>query len=126
MASIMMRSGTPALSGNLVKMRLNTPRRLKPVVDRLVRAIILGRIAPHRAVLYELDYSRHDSPAIYSWHSMPQREKWLDPAHLRLAHREWNIHRDTLSVPPLNQPSLLHASNLTGPEPRNEFYHENQ
>ncbi|MEG8224158.1 hypothetical protein OSJ57_26850, partial [Sphingomonas sp. HH69] len=58
-----------------------------------------------------------DPPVIDPGHSMRQWEKWLDTAHLRLAQQEWNIHRDTSSVPPLTQPSLLHASNLTGPEP---------
>eukprot|EP01038_Epipyxis_sp_PR26KG_P017263 gene17264-23801_t len=83
------------------------------VVDRLVRAIILGRIAPHQAMLDDVDDARNNPSVIDPRHTMRQRKKWLDPAHLRLAQQERNIHHGTSSVPSLNQPMPSHASNLT-------------
>lgn len=68
----------------------------EPVVDGLVRAIALGRIAPHQPVLDDVDYPRHDPPVIDPWDTMREREKRLNSAHLRTAQQERDIHRQHL------------------------------
>ena len=78
------------------------------VVDRFVRAVILGRIAPHQPVLDNLDDRRHNAPVIDPWNSMRKREKRLDPAHLRRAQQKWDIHRQRLlddAIESTNHPS---------------------
>ena len=87
------------------------------VVDRLVRAIGSGCIAPPQTVLDDEDDRGHYQPVINAWNSMRSREKWLDPAHLHLTQHKQIVHKQHLLVPPLNQPSAHHASNLTGPDP---------
>jgi hypothetical protein len=47
----------------------------EPVVDRLMRAAGLGRIAPHQAMLDHIDDRRDDPAIINPWHPMRQREK---------------------------------------------------
>ena len=54
------------------------------VLDRLVWAIILGRVAPAQTVADHEDAPADRSPIINSWHPVRQRNIRLDPAHLRL------------------------------------------
>jgi hypothetical protein len=80
----------------------------EPVLDRLVRAVSLGCISPHQPMLDDVDNPRDNPPIIDSRYPMRQREKWLDPAHLRLTQQKRNIHRQRFLDATIE--STLHAS----------------
>lgn len=42
----------------------------EPVVNRLVRAIPLGRIAPHQTVLDAIDDARDNPAVVHPWNAM--------------------------------------------------------
>jgi hypothetical protein len=52
-------------------------------------------------MLDDIDDRRNDPPVIDPGNSMRKWEKWLDPAHLRLAKQEWYIHLKRLLDAPI-------------------------
>ena len=54
------------------------------VIDRLVRAVVPGRVAPAQAVANNEDDPRDYPPVIDPRNPVRKWEIWLDPAHLRL------------------------------------------
>jgi len=62
------------------------------VVDRLVWAIVLGRIAPPKPVPDHEDDPADHPPVIDPGNPMRQRKKRLNPAHLRVRQPEQITH----------------------------------
>ena len=54
------------------------------IVDRLVRTIVVRRIAPAQTVADHENNPRDHPPVIDPWHPVRQRKIRLNPAHLRL------------------------------------------
>ena len=86
------------------------------VVDSVVPTVALGRIATHQPMLDDTDDPRHDLPVIHSGNTMRQREKWLNPEHLRLAQKNGTSISSASETPTLNQSVIPHKSNIMCPE----------
>lgn len=98
-ASIMIASGSPGLSrqfGEDAVEHAHFAPADEAVVDRLVWAIALGRVALHQPVLDDVDHPRRDPPIINPQDAMRKRKKRLASAHLRLTQQKRNIHRQRL------------------------------
>lgn len=91
----------------------------EPVVDCLVRAVSVLSIAPHQAVLDDIDDARDDPAVVHPWNAMRQRKKWRDPAHLRLNRQERNILDQFLHDADLESTNhrLRKQFNRSGPRP---------
>ena len=63
----------------------------EPIVDRLMRSIALGGIAPHQPVLDDVNDARDNAAVVDPRNTMRKREKRFDPAHLRLTQQKRNI-----------------------------------
>src|SRR5665213_1696795 len=87
------------------------------VVDRLVRAVILRRIAPAQSIADHEDNPRDHTPVIDPRNTMRQRKIRFDPAHLRTRQPKQITHRSTLPAPTMNQTFASSARKLIGPEP---------
>jgi hypothetical protein len=77
------------------------------VVDRRVRAVACGRVAPAQPVLDDEDDRAHDPPIVDPRDPVRQWEIGFDPAHLRrgepkqIGHREKLLrHRDESAIHP--------------------------
>ncbi len=85
MASIISRFGLGPLADSSAKMRLNNAQPApadEAVIDDLVRAMDLGRVAPARAVPDHDDYARDHPPVVHTGHPVRQRKIGFDPAQL--------------------------------------------
>jgi len=87
------------------------------VVDGLVRTVTLGGIAPHQTVFDDVNNARHDPLVIDPGNAVRQWKKRLDPAHLRLAQQERNIHRQRLLDAAIELTNHGARKHLIGPEP---------
>ena len=87
------------------------------IIDRLVRTIVLGRVAPAQAVPDDEDDPADHPSVIDPGNAVRQWEMRQDPAHLRLRQPNQIAHDNAASAQPLNQSFVTDASTLMGPEP---------
>src|SRR5664279_108740 len=84
------------LRENLVEHAKTAPA-YEPIVDRLVRTVVARSIAPAQSIPNDKDDPADYSPVINPGNAMRQREKRLDPAHLRLGQQEQISHGNASS-----------------------------
>ena len=84
-ASIINWSGLPPLAAKPAEILLNTPSPTpadETIIDRLVRPVLLGRLAPSQPVPDHEDNPANHPSVIDPRHPLRQRKIRLDPAHL--------------------------------------------
>ena len=81
---------------NLVEHAKTAPAH-EPIVDRLVRTVLARGLAPPQPVSDDEDDPANHPSVINSGNTMGQREKPLDPAHLRFGQQEQISHGDASS-----------------------------
>lgn len=87
------------------------------IIDRLVRTIVLGRVAPAQAVPDDEDDPADHPSVIDPGNAVRQWEMRRDPAHLCFRQPNQIAHDNAPSAQPLNQSFVTDASTLMGPEP---------
>src|SRR3984885_9690589 len=102
---------------NLVEHAQAAPSN-KPIVDRLVRAIVARSVAPTQPVLDHKDDRADDPPIVHPRDPMRKRKIPFNPTHLNPRQQKQISHGDASQPPPMNQPIRTPARTLIGPEPR--------
>src|ERR1700729_2124196 len=103
---------------NLVEHAQAAPSN-KPIVDRLVRAIVARSVAPTQPVLDHKDDRADDPPIVHPRNPMRKWKIPFNPTHLNPRQQKQISHGEASQPPPMNQPIRTRARTLIGPEPRN-------
>src|SRR5580704_7170508 len=101
---------------NLVEHAQAAPSN-KPIVDRLVRAIVARSVAPTQPVLDHKDDRADDPPIVHPRNPMRKWKIPFNPTHLNPRQQKQITHAEASQPPPMNQPIRRPASTLMGPEP---------
>ena len=91
---------------------------LPPIVERLRRTILLGRIAPPQAIAIDEDNAAQNAAVIDPRHAMALREERPKPGHLRVRQPEKIAHRHPHQFGSLNRAAEATSSRSMGPDPR--------
>src|ERR1700722_9811521 len=102
---------------NLVEHAQAAPSN-KPIVDRLVRAIVARSVAPTQPVLDHKDDRADDPPIVHPRNPMRKWKIPFNPTHLNPRQQKQISHGEASQPPPMNQPIRTRARTLIGPEPR--------
>src|ERR1700727_744611 len=101
---------------NLVEHAQAAPSN-KPIVDRLVRAIVARSVAPTQPVLDHKDDRADDPPIVHPRNPMRKWKIPFNPTHLNPRQQKQISHGEASQPPPMNQPIRTRARTLIGPEP---------
>src|SRR5580692_681024 len=102
---------------NLVEHAQAAPSN-KPIVDRLVPAIVARSVAPTQPVLDHKDDRADDPPIVHPRNPMREWKIPFNPTHLNPRQQKQISHGEASQPPPINQPIRTPARTLIGPEPR--------
>src|SRR3984957_13465282 len=102
---------------NLVEHAQAAPSN-KPIVDRLVRAIVARSVAPTQPVLDHKDDRADDPPIVHPRNPMRKWKIPFNPTHLNPRQQKQISHGEASQPPPMNQPIRTRARTLIGPEPK--------
>lgn len=84
------------------------------ILQNLVQTIHFRGILPLKAVADHINYPAQNAPVIHAWHSMRQREKWLNLLYLFLRQQKQVTHSFTSIGKTVNHRTQFNQ--LTGPE----------
>src|ERR1700722_13270024 len=101
---------------NLVEHAQAAPSN-KPIVDRLVRAIVARSVAPTQPVLDHKDDRADDPPIVHPRNPMRKWKIPFNPTHLNPRQQKQISQGEASQPPPMNQPIRTRARTLIGPEP---------
>ena len=88
-----------------------------PVIKRLRRAILRGRIPPPQPIAIDKDYPTQYTLVIDTRNPVRQWKERLQPLHLWIRQPEKITHAAPPWMPKVNQTNSPKARSLTGPDP---------